>query len=126
LVEIKAHGDSGRARGGEFRVKHGMPGVIEGGLNIRALQFRVASQNGVPRLALGQLLQDDGHGNPGAFDNRLTSADTRVDFNSVAHDRKLALCHSRVQPFRVQPLIDLPELIARRFDSGGATKPAKG
>ena len=71
-----------------------MAGVIEGGLNVRARQFREAAQQGIPGLAIGQLLQNDGDGNAGAFDNRLAAANPRIDFNSVAHGRKLPRCLS--------------------------------
>ncbi len=85
LVKIKPHGESSRLENGGLRVQDRLAGVIEHRLNIGARQFRVTMQNGLPRLAPGQLLQDDGHGNPRAFDDGLPAANARVDFNSLAH-----------------------------------------
>ena len=43
LVEITAHVESSRAKGGDFRVQDGMSCVIQNRLNIQARQFRVAA-----------------------------------------------------------------------------------
>jgi hypothetical protein len=89
LVEIKAHSGSSRADGGNLRVQNGTAGVIQDRLNVRARQFRVAPQNGVPRFIFRQLLQNGRHGNARAFDNRLAAANPRVDFDSLAHAANL-------------------------------------
>jgi len=85
LIEVKAHGGLRDIEGGDFRVQNGMPGVLQGGLNIIPRQFRVASQQRIPRFIVGQLFQNCGHRNPCAFDNRLAATDTRIDFNTLAH-----------------------------------------
>ncbi len=85
LVQVKAHGQSSRVKSGDFRVQNGTAGVIQNRLDIRALQFRVAAQNGIPRFIFGQLLQNGSHGNSRAFNDGLASTNARVDFNSFAH-----------------------------------------
>ena len=44
LIEVNAHGGSRDTEGGNFRVQNGMPGVLQGSLNIIPRQFRVAVQ----------------------------------------------------------------------------------
>jgi hypothetical protein len=44
LIEVKAHGGLRDIEGGDFRVQNGMPGVLQGSLNIIPRQFRVAAQ----------------------------------------------------------------------------------
>lgn len=71
------------------RLSNDAPGkfgvTVQNGVNIGARQFRVATENRIPRFALGQLLQDSHHRDSRAFDNSLTVTDARIDFNSVAH-----------------------------------------
>ena len=85
LVEVKAHGHSSHAGGGDFRVQHRVTGVVQGRSNVRARQFRVAAKQGIPVLIVGQLFQNDGHRNPRALDDGLAAADSRVDFNTLVH-----------------------------------------
>jgi ABC-type molybdate transport system ATPase subunit len=44
LIQVKAHGGSRNIQGRDFRVQNGMPGVLQGSLNVVPRQFRVASQ----------------------------------------------------------------------------------
>jgi hypothetical protein len=99
LIQVKAHGGLRDTEGGDFRVQYGMPGVLQGSLNIIPRQFRVAAQQGIPGFIVCQLFQDGGHRNPRAFDNRLAATHTRIDFNALAHVRTLlALREDRKRP----------------------------
>ncbi len=44
LIEVKAHGGLRRVESGDFRVEDGMPGVLQGSLNILPREFRIAAQ----------------------------------------------------------------------------------
>lgn len=44
LIQVKAHGGLRDTQGGDFRMQNGMPGVLQGSLNIIPRQFRVAPQ----------------------------------------------------------------------------------
>ena len=66
-----------------------MPGGLQGSLNIIPRQFRVATQQGIPRFIVGQLFQHGGHRNPCAFDNWLAARHARIDFNALAHARSI-------------------------------------
>ena len=45
LVQVKAHGGLGGIQNGRFRMQNGMPGVLQGGLNVIPCQFRVTAQH---------------------------------------------------------------------------------
>ncbi len=85
LIEVEAHGGLRRIKGGDFRVQHGLPGVLQDGLNIGPCQFGVTAQQGIPRFTIGQLFQDGGDRNSCVFDDRLAATDARIDFNPLIH-----------------------------------------
>jgi hypothetical protein len=67
-----------------------VPGVLERGLNVTPRKFRVTAQQRIPGFNVGQLFQDDGHGNSCAFDDWLAATHSRIDFNTLAHAQSLA------------------------------------
>ena len=85
LVEVEAHSGLDRVGNSDLRVEDGLTSIIQGGLNVGARQFRIAAQDRFPRLARGQLLQENRDGNPRSFDHGLAAADARIDLNSLAH-----------------------------------------
>lgn len=89
LIQIKAHGGLRNIQGGDFRVQNGMPGVLQGSLNVIPRQFRVAPQQCIPRFIVGQLFQNCGHRNPCALNDRLAATNTRIDFNALVHARTI-------------------------------------
>ena len=94
----RARGGLRDTRGGDFRVQNGMPGVLQGSLNIIPRQFRVAAQQRIPGFIVGQLFQDGGHGNSCAFDDWLAATHTRIDFNALAHVGKI---HGKREPVNI-------------------------
>jgi hypothetical protein len=70
-------------------VEDGGSRIFQDCLNVSARQFRVATQKGIPRFILSQLLENCGHGNSRAFDDRLSVADAWIDFNSVRQQLNL-------------------------------------
>jgi hypothetical protein len=85
LIEVQAREDLRRIKGRDFRVQNGLPGVLQGRLNIIACQFWIAVLQRIPGITIGQLFQNGGHRNSSALDDRLTAANTRVDFNALTH-----------------------------------------
>jgi hypothetical protein len=85
LIEVKAHDGLSRAEGGDFCVQNGLPGVAERGLNIGPRQLRIASKQGIPRFAAGQLFQDGRHRNSCSRDDRLAATNPWIDFNAFSH-----------------------------------------
>lgn len=66
----------------DFCMQDGMPGIIQGRMNVCSRQFRVALEQRIPGFIVCQLFKDRGHRNPCASDERLASTHARVDFNA--------------------------------------------
>lgn len=67
------------ADGVNFRVQDGAAGIVQNRLNVRARQFPVAAQDGIPRFVRRQMFQNRRHGDARALDDRLPAANARVD-----------------------------------------------
>jgi len=88
LVQKQAHEKSGGNEVGDFGTDHAGFGKMQGGLNVGAGEFRVAFEQGIPRIAFGKLAENDFHRDARAFNHRPATTDARVEFNMIVHGEK--------------------------------------
>ena len=66
-------------------MQNGMTSVLENRSDIRSGQLRIPLEDRIPRFIFGKLLKDGCHRNARSFDDRLSAANPRINFNAVVH-----------------------------------------